>query len=152
MKIRGLLLKDIFELWAQCRVQLVLTGVYLLLPLFASVGMMLLAKKKPTLFHAELHHQRKRDEKIDDGRRCRNGERGEKLAPPGKKGGKRLYCRAERDGDHTEQKPAPEEVALPHRHGERVPFPPAALVIAERIDRHHLLLTMAFMLLSGALA
>lgn len=50
MKIRGLLLKDIFELWAQCRVQLVLTGIYLLLPLFikgiglfASVGMMLLA-------------------------------------------------------------------------------------------------------------
>ena len=50
MKIRGLLLKDMFELWAQCRVQLVLTGVYLLLPLFikgiglfASVGMMLLA-------------------------------------------------------------------------------------------------------------
>ena len=50
MRIRGLLLKDIFELWAQCRVQLVLTGVYLLLPLFikgiglfASVGMMLLA-------------------------------------------------------------------------------------------------------------
>lgn len=50
MKIRGLLLKDIFELWAQCRVHLVLTGVYLLLPLFikgiglfASVGMMLLA-------------------------------------------------------------------------------------------------------------
>ena len=43
MKIRGLLLKDIFELWAQCRVQLVLTGVYLLLPLFTSVGMMLLA-------------------------------------------------------------------------------------------------------------
>ena len=50
MKIRGLLLKDIFELSAQCRVQLVLTGVYLLLPLFirgielfASVGMMLLA-------------------------------------------------------------------------------------------------------------
>lgn len=50
MKIRGLLLKDIFELWAQCRVQPVLTGVYLLLPLFikgiglfASVGMMLLA-------------------------------------------------------------------------------------------------------------
>ena len=50
MKIRGLLLKDIFELWAQCRVQLVLTGVYLLLPLFikgiglfASAGMMLLA-------------------------------------------------------------------------------------------------------------
>ena len=50
MKIRGLLLKDIFELWAQCRVQLVLTGVYLLLPLFikgigllASVGLMLLA-------------------------------------------------------------------------------------------------------------
>ena len=50
MKIRGLLLKDILELWAQCRVQLVLTGVYLLLPLFikgiglfASVGMMLLA-------------------------------------------------------------------------------------------------------------
>ena len=50
MKIRGLLLKDIFELWTQCRVQLVLTGVYLLLPLFikgiglfASVGMMLLA-------------------------------------------------------------------------------------------------------------
>ena len=50
MKIRGLLLKDIFELWAQCRVQLVLTGVYLLLPLFikgiglfARVGMMLLA-------------------------------------------------------------------------------------------------------------
>ena len=50
MKIRGLLLKDIFELWAQCRAQLVLTGVYLLLPLFirgiglfASVGMMLLA-------------------------------------------------------------------------------------------------------------
>ena len=39
MKIRGLLLKDIFELWAQCRVQLVLTGVYLLLPLFTSVGM-----------------------------------------------------------------------------------------------------------------
>lgn len=43
MKIRGLLLKDIFELWAQCRVQLVLTGVCLLLPLFTSVGMMLLA-------------------------------------------------------------------------------------------------------------
>lgn len=50
MKIRGLLLKDIFELLAQCRVQLVLTGIYLLLPLFirgiglfASVGMMLLA-------------------------------------------------------------------------------------------------------------
>ena len=50
MKIRGLLLKDIFELSAQCRVQLVMTGVYLLLPLFirgialfASVGMMLLA-------------------------------------------------------------------------------------------------------------
>lgn len=43
MKIRGLLLKDIFELWTQCRVQLVLTGVYLLLPLFTSVGMMLLA-------------------------------------------------------------------------------------------------------------
>ena len=43
MKIRGLLLKDIFELWAQCRVQLVLTGVSLLLPLFTSVGMMLLA-------------------------------------------------------------------------------------------------------------
>ena len=50
MKIRGLFLKDIFELWAQCRVQLVLTGVYLLLPLFikgiglfASVGMMLCA-------------------------------------------------------------------------------------------------------------
>lgn len=43
MKIRGLLLKDIFELWAQCRVQLVLTGVYLLLPLFTSIGMMLLA-------------------------------------------------------------------------------------------------------------
>lgn len=50
MKIHGLLLKDIFELSAQCRVQLVLTGVYLLLPLFirgidlfASVGMMLLA-------------------------------------------------------------------------------------------------------------
>ena len=50
MKIRGLLLTDIFELSAQCRVQLVLTGVYLLLPLFirgialfASVGMMLLA-------------------------------------------------------------------------------------------------------------
>ena len=43
MKIRRLLLKDIFELWAQCRVQLVLTGVYLLLPLFTSVGMMLLA-------------------------------------------------------------------------------------------------------------
>ena len=50
MKIRGLLLKDIFELSAQCRVQLVLTGVYLLLPLFirgiglfASVGMMLLS-------------------------------------------------------------------------------------------------------------
>ena len=50
MKIRGLLLKDIFELSAQCRVQIVLTGVYLLLPLFirgielfASVGMMLLA-------------------------------------------------------------------------------------------------------------
>ena len=50
MKIRGLLLKDIFELSAPCRVQLVLTGVYLLLPLFirgielfASVGMMLLA-------------------------------------------------------------------------------------------------------------
>ncbi len=50
MKIRGLLLKDIFELLAQCLVQLVLTGVYLLLPLFirgiglfASVGMMLLA-------------------------------------------------------------------------------------------------------------
>lgn len=50
MKIRGLLLEDIFELSAQCRVQLVLTGVYLLLPLFirgielfASVGMMLLA-------------------------------------------------------------------------------------------------------------
>ena len=50
MKVRGLLLKDIFELSAQCRVQLVLTGVYLLLPLFirgialfASVGMMLLA-------------------------------------------------------------------------------------------------------------
>ena len=50
MKIRGLLLKDIFELSAQCRVQPVLTGVYLLLPLFirdielfASVGMMLLA-------------------------------------------------------------------------------------------------------------
>ena len=50
MKIRGLLLKDIFELLAQCRVQLVLTGVYMLLPLFirgiglfASVGMMLLA-------------------------------------------------------------------------------------------------------------
>lgn len=50
MKIRGLLLKDIFELSAQCRVQLMLTGVYLLLPLFirgielfASVGMMLLA-------------------------------------------------------------------------------------------------------------
>ena len=50
MKIRGLFLKDIFELWAQCRVQLVLTGVYLLLPLFikgiglfASVCMMLLA-------------------------------------------------------------------------------------------------------------
>ena len=50
MKIRGLLRKDIFELSAQCRVQLVLTGVYLLLPLFirgielfASVGMMLLA-------------------------------------------------------------------------------------------------------------
>ena len=50
MKIRGLFLKDIFELWAQCRVQLVLTGMYLLLPLFikgiglfASVGMMLLA-------------------------------------------------------------------------------------------------------------
>ena len=50
MKIRGLLLKDIFELSAQCRVQLVLKGVYLLLPLFirgialfASVGMMLLA-------------------------------------------------------------------------------------------------------------
>lgn len=50
MKICGLLLKDIFELSAQCRVQLVLTGVYLLLPLFirgielfASVGMMLLA-------------------------------------------------------------------------------------------------------------
>ena len=43
MKIRGLLLKDIFELWAQCRVQLVLTGVYLLLPLFTSVGMILLA-------------------------------------------------------------------------------------------------------------
>ena len=50
MKIRGLLLKDIFELSAQCRVQLVLTGVYLLLPLFirgielfSSVGMMLLA-------------------------------------------------------------------------------------------------------------
>ena len=50
MKIRGLLLKEIFELSAQCRVQLVLTGVYLLLPLFirgielfASVGMMLLA-------------------------------------------------------------------------------------------------------------
>ena len=50
MKIRGLLLKDIFELLSQCRVQLVLTGVYLLLPLFirgiglfASVGMMLLA-------------------------------------------------------------------------------------------------------------
>ena len=50
MKIRGLLLKDIFELSSQCRVQLVLTGVYLLLPLFirgialfASVGMMLLA-------------------------------------------------------------------------------------------------------------
>ena len=50
MKIRGLLLKDIFELSAQCRVQLVLTGVYLLLPLFirgialfASVGLMLLA-------------------------------------------------------------------------------------------------------------
>ena len=50
MKIRGLLLKDIFELSAQCRVQLVLTGVYLLLTLFirgialfASVGMMLLA-------------------------------------------------------------------------------------------------------------
>lgn len=35
MKIRGLLLKDIFELWAQCRVQLVLTGVYLLLPLLS---------------------------------------------------------------------------------------------------------------------
>ena len=34
MKIRGLLLKDIFELWTQCRVQLVLTGVYLLLPLY----------------------------------------------------------------------------------------------------------------------
>ena len=50
MKIRGLLLKDIFELSAQCRVQLVLTGVYLLLPLFirdielfASVGMILLS-------------------------------------------------------------------------------------------------------------
>ena len=50
MKIHGLLLKDIFELSAQCRVQLVLTGVYLLLPLFirgialfASVGLMLLA-------------------------------------------------------------------------------------------------------------
>ena len=50
MKIRGLLLKDIFELLAQCRVQLVLTGVYMLLPLFirgiglfASVAMMLLA-------------------------------------------------------------------------------------------------------------
>ena len=50
MKIRELLLKDIFELSAQCRVQLVLTGVYLLLPLFirgialfARVGMMLLA-------------------------------------------------------------------------------------------------------------
>lgn len=50
MKICGLMLKDVYQLWAKCRVQLVLTLLYLLLPLFvkgiglfASVGMMLLA-------------------------------------------------------------------------------------------------------------
>ena len=50
MKICGLMLKDVYQLWAKCRVQLVLAALYLLLPLFikgiglfASVGMMLLA-------------------------------------------------------------------------------------------------------------
>lgn len=50
MKIRGLMLKDIYELWAQARIQIAATVLYLFLPLiikganlFSGVGMMLLA-------------------------------------------------------------------------------------------------------------
>ena len=50
MKIKGLLLKDIFELWAQSRTLLLLTAVYLLIPVFTdgvkilgSVAVLLLA-------------------------------------------------------------------------------------------------------------
>ena len=50
MKIRGLLLKDIYELWAQSRVLLLLIAAYLLIPaltgggtMLGSVGLLLLA-------------------------------------------------------------------------------------------------------------
>lgn len=50
MKIFGLMRKDVYQLWAKCRMQLLLIFLYLLLPLFikgiglsAGVGMMLLA-------------------------------------------------------------------------------------------------------------
>lgn len=50
MKLKGLLLKDVYELWAQSRVLLVLIAVYLLIPvltgrgtMLGSVGLLLLA-------------------------------------------------------------------------------------------------------------
>lgn len=50
MKIKGLMLKDVYELWAQSRVLLILIAVYLLIPaltggsaMLGSVGLLLLA-------------------------------------------------------------------------------------------------------------
>lgn len=41
MKMKGLLLKDMFELWAQAKVLFLLTVLYLVLPLFSSGSQML---------------------------------------------------------------------------------------------------------------
>ena len=56
MKIKGLLLKDVYELWAQSRVLLILIAVYLLVPaltggnaMLGSVALLLLAML-PVLF------------------------------------------------------------------------------------------------------
>ena len=41
MKLRGLILKDVFELWAQSRILIVMIFIYLLIPLFSEGGRML---------------------------------------------------------------------------------------------------------------
>ena len=41
MKLRGLILKDAFELWAQNRILIVMIFIYLLIPLFSEGGRML---------------------------------------------------------------------------------------------------------------
>lgn len=41
MKLRGLILKDVFELWTQNRILIVMIFIYLLIPLFSEGGRML---------------------------------------------------------------------------------------------------------------